>query len=90
MRLPRHKNKNRGSSTTEYIILFTAVISVFITFFNPAGAFNTSLKSTFNSVTNSMMDLSLRLKSSRNTPPEEEPVVGVSGIEEWHGGPIPP
>jgi len=58
------EKKRVGQSTVEYIILVAAVIAVLIIFLRPGGIFHTSLNQTLIDGTNSMLNMSERLKNA--------------------------
>ena len=62
----RRKNRKKGQSTLEYIIMFTGVITILIVFLAPNGPFRASLNKTFNQAINGMEVMSNRLANSRN------------------------
>lgn len=72
----RIKSKSRGSSTLEYIVLITGIVSILVVFLSPGGVFQTAISRGFNSTTNSMLDMSSRLENSHNTIE----VVGSMGL----------
>jgi len=55
----------RASSTIEYIVITTAVVSVFIVFMGDSGIFTRSLNRTLASTTNELINMSYRLSVSR-------------------------
>jgi hypothetical protein len=59
------KNKRKGQSTLEYIVLVTGVIVVLIIFLGPTGVFRSSYNKTLSSGTNGMEDMAGRLATSR-------------------------
>ncbi len=61
----RRKNRKKGQSTLEYIIMFTGVIAILIVFLSPSGPFRSSLNKTFNQAINGMETMSSRLANSR-------------------------
>lgn len=64
------KNKKKGQSTLEYIVLVTGVIAILIVFLRPGnGIFNTAFNQTLSSGTNGMTDMANRLATSRPTAP---------------------
>ncbi len=67
------KSNQRGVMTLEYVILITGVISLLILFLQPSGIFSSAINSTYQSTTNSMVDMGLRLARSR------DPVIPVAG-----------
>lgn len=62
------KNK-QGQSTVEYIILFSAVVAVALTFLAKDGKFRTTMDNTLNTAADGMRDMSDRLKASRPPAP---------------------
>ena len=75
------KGAKRGVSTVEYIVLFTAGISVLIIFMRPNGLFSSAVTSSYNKVSSSMSDMSDRLGRSRGSfPPTLGPPIGGSPI----------
>lgn len=58
----------RGTSTLEYVILVTGVVSVLILFLRPSGSLSSAVNSSYQSATNGMLDMGDRLAQSRNSP----------------------
>jgi hypothetical protein len=54
------KVQNKGQSTIEYLLLFSAVIVVAIVFLSPRGLFNSSLNRTYNSGTDELLNMATR------------------------------
>ena len=63
--LRRRKNRKKGQSTLEYIIMFTGVIAILIVFLSPTGPFRKSTEKTFNQAINGMETMANRLGNSR-------------------------
>lgn len=62
----KHKNRKKGQSTLEYLILVTGVIAILIIFLNPTtGVFNQAFNQTLQQGTNGMTDMANRLAGSR-------------------------
>jgi len=59
------KNRKKGQSTLEYLILVVGVVAILIVFLGPNGVFQTKLNSTYASGTNGMVDMATRLSNSR-------------------------
>ncbi len=58
------KNRKKGQSTVEYIVLVTAVIAVILVFLGSGGIFQSALNTTLNQGTASMQLLANRLANS--------------------------
>lgn len=60
------KQKDKGQSTLEYILLFTVIIAVLLIFLNPTtGVFRDVFNNTLTDATNGMTVMANRLKESR-------------------------
>lgn len=59
------KNRKKGQSTLEYIILVTGVIAILLIFLNPTtGVFNNRFNATLGDATGSMQNMARRLNAS--------------------------
>lgn len=58
------KNRKKGQSAVEYIVLVTAVIAVILVFLGSGGIFQSALNTTLNQGTQSMQLLANRLANS--------------------------
>ena len=64
--LKGQNRRKKGQSTLEYIILVTGVIAILIVFLNPTnGIFNQAFNNTLQTGTDGMVNMELRLNSSR-------------------------
>ncbi len=64
--LKGQNRRKKGQSTLEYIILVTGVIAILIVFLNPTnGIFNQAFNNTLQTGTDGMVNMALRLNSSR-------------------------
>ena len=61
----RRKDRKRGQSTLEYVIMFTGVITILMVFLRSGGPFRTSTEKTFNAAINGMEKMANRLGNSR-------------------------
>lgn len=61
--LKKLREKNRGQSTLEYILLVTAIIAIVVTF--QTGVFKTRVNTTIDLATNGMVDMAKRLGATK-------------------------
>src|SRR3990167_1548003 len=64
-RTHNQRDIRKGSSTTEYIMVIAAIISLVIVFLGPSGTFIHSFNMALQSGTSGMQNMSERLSSSR-------------------------
>lgn len=69
IKVEKPKQKDKGQSTVEYIILVAAVIAVLIIFLGPNGVFKNAFNQTLTTGTNGMTDMANRLSVSRPVAP---------------------
>jgi competence protein ComGC len=69
IKVAKPKQKDKGQSTVEYIILVAAVIAVLIIFLGPNGVFKNAFNQTLQTGTNGMMNMAGRLSGSRPLSP---------------------
>ncbi len=59
------KNRKKGQSTVEYIILVAAVVAALFLFLNDGGPFRTAFNATLTTGINGMQNMAQRLATSR-------------------------
>jgi len=65
----KHKNRKKGQSTLEYLILVTGVVAIMIVFLGPGGIFQQAVNETYITGTSQMNEMANRLATSRPLSP---------------------